>query len=224
MSREPCDPGARRTSADLDTLRAAYSLLSELLASADRSVEVPPGRLDELRARLAEAPADVTGPIDAFRSGWANEPIEPAARRPLYLGAYLFDDPERTDGADPRNGFLLETLNLFWYFGLDPTGAQPPDYLPLMVDFAAESAGRVDVREGARARRHFLEHHLAPGLVPLRAVLERASSPLVPLIRALEAAVAADLAGSAHLAPPAETSERPARKLGVRSLPMVRQP
>jgi hypothetical protein len=69
------------------------------------------------------------------------------------------------------------------------------------------------------ARRHFLEQHLAPGLPPLAAVLEARAPALAPLIRALEALVAADLARSV----PPEASRGPAREPAVRRLPIVEE-
>jgi len=214
---------------DPATLGAAYSLIGELLARSERPDEEQFGAdvaaalrgpsTGELRERLAGAPLEVTGAIDAFL---ASEPSPRARSFPLYLGAYLFEEPTATDRADPRNGYLLEMLNLYWHFGLDPRGGQPPDYLPMMLDFAGESVSRTDAPQAPVARRYFIEHHLSPGLAAFREVLERHAEPRAQLLRAAEALAAIDLVQTAHLV--VEEPAPPARKAGARSLPLVKEP
>jgi nitrate reductase molybdenum cofactor assembly chaperone len=204
---------------EMDGLVAAYHLIAELFA--------PPAardsaRIAELMRGLRGAPEQAVKAIHAFlsdpRSADEQEyirSIELAPPCPLYASAYLAGK----DASEQRR-FLFDLISVYWQFGLDPSTPEAPDYLPLMVDFAAISAGRMADRGGPRARRGFLEQSLRPCLGALRAGMEENAIPHATLVRALEAVVNADLALSAHLA---SEDPAPAGKRRVRRLPVVKE-
>jgi nitrate reductase assembly molybdenum cofactor insertion protein NarJ len=202
---------------EMDGLVAAYRLIAELFASPGAR---DGARIAELVRGLRGAPEPALNAIQAFLSDPRSvdeqehiRSIELAPPCPLYASAYLAGE----DAGEQRRCFLSDLINVYWQFGLVPSTPEPPDYLPLMVDFAAISAGRMADRGGPRARRGFLPQSLRPCLGPLRAGMEKNAIPHAALVRALEAVVDADLALSAHLASedPAPADERRVRRLPV---------
>jgi len=101
----------------------------------------------------------------------------------LYLGSHVFDEPHTCANAavSDRNGYMIELLALYRHFGLTPHRKELPDYLPLMVEFLALTAGSKDP-----VRERFIREYFLPFLPPMRAKLEGLKTPYLYLLEALE--------------------------------------
>lgn len=112
----------------------------------------------------------------------------------LYLGSHVFAEPKTCAQAavSDRNGYMLELIGIYKHFGLSLKGRELPDYLPLMVEFLALSAGREDP-----IREKFLREYLLPYLPPLHERLQGLKSPYLYLLEGLERLLKRDL--DAHL-------------------------
>jgi nitrate reductase delta subunit len=173
---------------------------------------------------LARASAAVREPIEKFFATPGADSIDEYTQTielsppcPLYLGAYLFDEPTscRGAGTSGRNGYMIELVNVYRHFGLELDGVELPDFLPVMVEFCAFSLERREL-DGIGLRRRFLEQQLRPGLAPLAARLAEYESPYALPVTALEALCAEDLVchpGTAWAPPDGE--RKPRRRLPV---------
>jgi nitrate reductase delta subunit len=157
-----------------------YKLLSVLLGYPDE-------RLAEARGEIAEAVAELPAraaekePLERFaRYLLAADPLALAQRyvetfdlrrrSSLYLGWYLHGDTRK------RGMALLRLKRLYAAAGLELVNGELPDYLPLVLEFAAlapDGAGELLLRE-----------HRAP-LELLRSNLQRAESPYADLLDAV---------------------------------------
>lgn len=214
-------------------LGACYLLIAELLLHPD---ERDATRVGALRATLGDALADASGPIAEF----LNHPLAAAAEEyvqtlelsppcPLYLGAYLFEEPAscRGAGTSGRNAYMLELAGVFRHFGFEHSGRELPDYLPLLADFLAISLDRHD-RDQTGLRRWLLERYVLPALEPLRERLAKYQSPYALLARSLAAVVCEDLrriGDRPAWRPPGSAMPAAAPRAGVRGrrLPVARE-
>lgn len=116
---------------------------------------------------------------------------------PLYLGHYLFEEPSscRGAGVSGRNAYMLELAATYRHFGMEPSGKELADYVPLVAEFLALSLARPQL-DGIGLRRRLLERHVAPALPEMRAALRKYESPYVKLVELLELLVADDIASS----------------------------
>lgn len=201
------------------TLAAAYRVIAELLLNPDsRDAE----RVDHESAALAAAPAAIRDPIASFLAAPAaadsveyTQTLELTPPCPLYLGAYIFDEPKSCRGAgmSGRNGYMIEIAAVYNHFGVALGGGELADYLPAMVEFLALSLEAKD-RDTIGLRRRFVEQQVLPGLPLLRAALEKYESPYLQLIDALQCVVENDaltmFAGPIWVPPP-EDGRRPPR-------------
>jgi nitrate reductase delta subunit len=157
-----------------------YQLLSVLLRYPDARLAAAH---DEIRAAVAGLPrrAPEREPLERFLPYLlATPPLELAQayvetfdlrrRSSLYLGWYLHGDTRR------RGMALLRLKRLYAAAGLEATGDELPDYLPLVLEFAA--LGPADAGET------LLREHRA-ALELLRATLHEAASPYAHLLDAL---------------------------------------
>lgn len=189
---------------DRDVLSASYRLIAELfLHPALRDG----ARVERLLARVAAAPAEVRQPLDAFLASDAGcsedeyvRTLELSPPVPLYLGAYLFDEPNSCRGAgmSGRNGYMLELASVYRHFGFDVDGGELPDFVPLMIEFLAISLEH-EARDRIGLRRRFVEHHVSPGLPPFADALRKYESVYAKLVEALGATVSADVAAMGDL-------------------------
>jgi len=177
-------------------LGAAYRLIAELLLN--------PGFRDE--KRVARDLGCLSGsallePIQAFlaspRSADVDEytlTLELAPPCPLYLGAYMYDEPSscRGAGASGRNGYMIEVAAIYEHFGFSVGGRELPDFVPLVIDFLAVSLEHPE-RDGIGLRRRLVDKFVRPGLPPLRKALQKYESIYDRLLEALEMAVDEDL-------------------------------
>ena len=150
-----------------------YKLLSVLLRYPDR-------RLVEAREELAAAAAG-NAPLERFVAYLAAstqselerryvETFDLRRRSGLYLSYYVHGDTRR------RGMALLRLKRLYAAAGLEPTSGELPDYLPLMLEFAAlapAGSGETLLRE------------YRPSLELLRASLRDADSPYADVLDAL---------------------------------------
>jgi nitrate reductase delta subunit len=180
-------------------LAASYRLIGELLLHpAERDDTTIQQALEIVRA----GPASILTPIERFlekpEAHSADEyvqTVELAPPCPLYLGHYLFDEPEscHSIGLSGRNEYMIELINIYKHFGFEMSNREMSDFLPVMVDFLGISLERPEFdRIGLRG--WFLENFLQPGIVPLREKLEKYESPYAMLVESLEAALKEDAA------------------------------
>ena len=153
--------------------RIPFKLLSVLLRYPDR-------RLVEAREELAAAAAG-NAPLERFVAYLAAstqselerryvETFDLRRRSGLYLSYYVHGDTRR------RGMALLRLKRLYAAAGLEPTSGELPDYLPLMLEFAAlapAGSGETLLRE------------YRPSLELLRASLRDADSPYADVLDAL---------------------------------------
>lgn len=142
-------------------------------------------RLDEeaaaALARFLEQPVSEEEYVELFE-------LEP--RCALYLGSHAFEEPNSCAQAavSDRNGYMLEVLAVYRHLGLAPNENELPDYLPLLVEFLALTAGSEDP-----VREKLIQEYILPFLPPMRARLEALKTPYLHLLEALERVLTLDL-------------------------------
>lgn len=178
-------------------LASSYRLIAELLLNP--SVR-DPARIEAERETLAFAPASVREPVKAFLASPSADDVDEYTKTleltppcPLYLGAYIYDEPKSCRGAgmSGRNGYMIEIGAIYGHFGFALDGRELADFLPAMVEFLALSLEHRD-RDTIGIRRRFVEQYVQPGLPPLRKALAKFDSAYGFLIEALQAAVDED--------------------------------
>lgn len=166
--------GMRRRSA-----ARPYQLLSVLLRYPDERVVAARDELADAVRELPRSPEKeplerflayllATGPLELAQS--YVETFDLRRRTSLYLGWYLHGDTRK------RGLALLRLKRLYAAAGLEATGDELPDYLPLVLEFAAlapDGAGETVLRE-----------HRAP-LELLRSSLREAGSPYADVLDAV---------------------------------------
>lgn len=180
------------------TRQACYELLAELLLYPEDRIEA---RLQALAKEVARAPAAIRGPILTLMASLEARDcerylsvLELAPSCPLYLGYYLFDEPRNCRGAatSGRNRYMIELAGIYRHFGLEPTGAEVPDYLPLVLEFVSFSLDRPE-RNRTGIREMLIRDYIAPALAPMQARFRQAGGCWTLAIDALVAAIEAEL-------------------------------
>ncbi len=179
-----------------ETLKQVYALIAELWCSPaeqeQESVsEQAPAVLTALTAvdtEGAEALAQFLAnpvPEEEYVALFELDPL-----CPLYLGSHVFEEPKTCAQAavSDRNSYMLELIGIYRHFGMVPNGKELPDYLPLMVEFLALTAGSSDP-----LRARFIQEYLLPFLEPIRERLAELNSPYLHLLKVLERVLAYDL-------------------------------
>ncbi len=201
-------------------LTAGYRIIAQLLLHPD---DRDGAAIASLALELDGAAADLIGEFLADAACGSREEyvqtLELSPPCPLYLGAYLFDEPTscRGAGTSGRNAYMLELSGLYRHFGFELAGGELPDYLPAVVDFLWISLEYQD-RDRIGLRRRLLKHYVLPGLDPLREALKKYHSPYGLLVSALATAVEQDLEqmdDAPAWRPPADPSGR------ITSLPVL---
>lgn len=204
-------------------LTAVYRLIAELfLYPEDRDAAL----IEAEMARLGNAPAALREPLQAFLAapGSTNPDeyvatLELAPPVPLYLGSYLYGEPETCRGAgmSGRNGYMLELSNIYRHFGVELAGGEMSDFVPVIVDFLGISLKqRAEDRIGLR--RYFVETMLINGIESLLSALRKYESPYAHLVEALRVALADDIAhmaGGPKWRPPADNHRPQVPAAGV---------
>ena len=157
---------------------AAYRFLSEVLLYPEDRDAQRLGSYAELAGRAAPEMRD------AIESMLASPELEDCdtylamfeigAKCPLYLGHYQFEEPKSCSGAaiSGRNNYMIQLKNLYRHFGFELQGGELPDYLPLMLDFLALSAGH----PAHKHRRMLVKQFMLPALPPLSKTLREAGN------------------------------------------------
>ncbi len=184
---------------DRSHLTPAYRLISELfLYPEERDTD----RIRAEMARLVEASTELRAPLEAFLAAPAAmsteeyvSTLELAPLAPLYLGAYLYEEPQtcRGAGTSGRNGYMLELANIYRHFGVELAGGEMADFVPVIVDFLAISLERRD-KDRIGLRRYFVEKLLINGIESLLSALRKCESPYAYLVDVLRVALAEDIA------------------------------
>ncbi|MFN8524517.1 MAG: nitrate reductase molybdenum cofactor assembly chaperone [Chloroflexota bacterium] len=118
-------------------------------------------------------------------------------RCPLYLGSHSFEEPQTcAQGAlSDRNGYMTELKGVYGHLGMSPNGRELPDYLPLMVEFLALTAGSDDP-----IREKLLREYMLPYLPAMRTRLTEIKTPYADLLDLLERVMRVDLEAHARVA------------------------
>ncbi len=133
---------------------------------------------------------------------------------PLYLGSYLYAEPESCRGAglSGRNGYILELANIYRHFGVELDGRELADFVPVIVEFLGLSSERED-EDDIGLRRYFVETLLVNGIESLLSALRKYESPYATLVEALRLVLREDIARMAvrpKWQPPADLDRPPA--------------
>jgi nitrate reductase delta subunit len=178
-------------------LQGAYTAIAELWCSP-RDVDTEEARrgAEEAIAGLQGLDREAAGLLSQFLQEPRSEEkyvelFELDPRCPLYLGSHAFAEPKTCAqaGISDRNGYMIELLGIYRHFGLTPNGKELPDYLPLVVELLALTAGSED-----RLRRKLIEEYVVPYLPPVRARLQELETPYLRLLEALERVLKLDVA------------------------------
>ncbi len=184
---------------DRTQLASAYRLISELFVYPE---DRDGARIAVGLAWLKGAPRQLRTPLEAFLatpgSMSAEEyvaTLELAPLAPLYLGAYLFEEPKSCRGAglSGRNGYMLELGNIYRHFGVEMTGGELADFVPIIVEFLAISLEQAD-QDRIGLRRYLVEKLLINGIESLLSALRKCESPYTHLVDALRVVLTADIA------------------------------
>ncbi|MCP4318169.1 MAG: hypothetical protein GY789_19680 [Hyphomicrobiales bacterium] len=180
-------------------LKSAYRLISELfLYPEERNTD----QIESEMAWLAEASAELRAPLENFLAAPAAmsseeyvATLELAPLAPLYLGAYLYEEPQtcRGAGTSGRNGYMLELANIYRHFGVEMAGGEMADFVPVIVEFLAISLER-EKEDRIGLRRYLVETLLINGIESLLSALRKCESPYAHLVEALRVALAEDIA------------------------------
>ena len=177
-------------------LREAYACIAELWCSPrDVRMEDVRRRAEKVAAALEGAGREAAASLSEFLRHPVSEEeyvelFELDPQCSLYLGSHVFEEPKSCAqaGLSDRNGYMIELLGVYRHLGLSPKGRELPDYLPLMVEFLALSAGSDDPVRGKLVKDYML-----PYLPPIRSRLEQLKTPYVRLLDALERVLKAEL-------------------------------
>ncbi len=179
-------------------LAASYRLIGELLLHpAERDDATIRQALETVRA----GPAAILAPIERFLDEPAShsadeyvQTVELAPPCPLYLGHYLFEEPESCHGVglSGRNEYMIELINIYKHFGFEMSNRELSDFLPVIVDFLGISLERSGL-DRIGLRRWFLEELIVPGIEPMKEKLEKYESPYALLVESLDAALKEDV-------------------------------
>lgn len=197
-------------------LAAVYRLVANLLLyPEERDADVT----EEGVRALTGAPSAIGDPLRSFLQSPASsdadeylQVLELTPPCPLYLGHYLFEEPQSCRGAgfSGRNSYMIEIGGVYRHYGFELDRGELADFLPAMAEFLAISLENPQ-RDLIGLRRRFAETYVRPALAPMREALAKYSSPYGFVIEALEAAIAVDAEqseGSPIWKPPA-TSRQP---------------
>ena len=178
-------PAPEAVPATLPGQATGYKLASVLLQYPTRALF---DGLDELDAAARSAPRAARGHLAAFLA-WlrATPPHEVAQhyvetfdlrrRSSLYLTYYRHGDTRR------RGMALLAFKTAYRAAGLEPAGAELPDYLPVVLDFAAVAPGGEDLLRRHRADLELLRRALHEAGTPYARVVDAVCAQLPRLGR-----------------------------------------
>lgn len=171
-------------------LQRAYVLVAELWCSP-RDVEVEEVRREagEVVRALRTTDPEAASLLARFLTHYPPPEEEYVAqfelnpRCSLYLGSHVFEEPKTCAQAavSDRNEYMLDLIGIYKHFGLGLKGKELPDFLPLVVEALALTAGVEDP-----IREKLVKEYVLPFLSPLRAKLDALGTPYLHLLDALE--------------------------------------
>lgn len=156
----------------VDQLVDTYRVIAEWLLYPE---SIDPALLtdafvDEACEKAAAVDPAIPGHLREFRAQFESIDLEEylgllelSPRCPLYLGSYQFQEPSTcaSAGVSDRNQYMLEMGNIFRHFGL-LVHDDLPDFLPVVVEFLALTAGAEG--EDAELRSRFIERMVWDGV------------------------------------------------------------
>jgi len=177
-------------------LQDVYALIAELWCSprdvdrqemqsnAEKSIDAL-DRLDRETADLLRQCVQNSIPEDEYIELFELDP-----RCPLYLGSHVYDEPSTCANAavSDRNVYMIELLGIYRHFGMVPNSKELPDYLPLVIEFLALTAGSEDP-----VREKLIREYLLPNLPPIQERLKELETPYRYLLDVLERVLTLDL-------------------------------
>ena len=182
-----------------EMISSCYKLLEELFIYPEaRDNEW----VDAERKNVKNYPKSIRKPIKDFLKNPAStsndeyiNTLEITPPCPLYLGTYLFDEPNSCRGAgmSGRNNYMMELSGIYNHFGFQLNVKELADYLPVILNFLSVSLAQEE-KDSIGIRRRFMEHHLLIGLPAMLESLEKYESPYGSLIEALVVILGEDLA------------------------------
>lgn len=181
-----------------EAIAAGYRVLAELFINPSKRVESDVAYwFSKIQEEFPEVAAIIHRFLQLDSSENSNEyvsTLELSPPCPLYLGSHIFEEPTTCSGisTSPRNAYMLELGGMYEHFGFDLGSIELPDFLPVMLEFAAlsienEESGAIGLR------RRFLEKYLRLGIRPLSKRLEKFESVYQLLMEAIEKLVEEDL-------------------------------
>lgn len=186
---------------DEQALVGTYHTISEWLLYPE---EIDPATLEPQAVAAIQADArqidprvaELLGTFHEQRSSVSAEQylnlLELNPRFPLYLGTHQFEEPKSCSaaGLSDRNTYMLEIGNIYRHFGFE-LSRELPDFLPVMAEFLALSAG-CDVADN-QVRIRFIDKLMIAGVRLLGEQLGKAESPYRHLMEALVICLEAEL-------------------------------
>jgi nitrate reductase delta subunit len=180
-------------------LADAYALIAELwccptgVDAVREEVRADAGRVIERLSGTHPEAADALARFLAAPAVTEEEYIdlfELQPRCPLYLGSHVYDEPKTCAGAgvSDRNEYMIELVGIYRHFGRAPNCSELPDYLPLVVECLAFTAGAKD----DPVRIKLLRDYVQPFLPPVRTRLRELGTPYLHLAEALVRLVASE--------------------------------
>jgi nitrate reductase delta subunit len=190
-----------------DDLSRVYGAIAEWLLypeEIDPDTLTPDATTETLRAAAAVSPGvaerlgrfvDERGEVDA--EAYVRL-FELSPQCPLYLGTHQFEEPKTCSsaGLSDRNTYMLEIANIYRHFGVELQG-ELPDFLPVMTEFAALSAGGPPHDEEVRQR--LIEKLMIDGVRIVAERLEQTGAPQRHLVHALQECLETELASGVEL-------------------------
>lgn len=183
---------------NINELITSYQLVAELfIYPEDRDTD----RINADLLMLEGAPL-LKASIESFLAEPSSNSVEEYVSTleltplvPLYLGSYLFDEPDSCRGAgmSGRNGYMLQLNNIYRHFGIEFAGREMSDFVPVVVEFLGLSLTRMD-KDQIGLRRYLIEALLLNAIECLMSALRKAESPYQYLVEALRVALTEDIA------------------------------
>lgn len=190
----PTDSSQRK-----EAIESVYRAVAEaLLPPEQRDRTIVARACAECGSLLPDASAELQAFFvrpEAWSEGEYISTLELAPPCPLYLGAYMFDEPTTCRGAglSGRNGYMMELARIYEHYGLRSGGRELSDFLPMAAEFLALSLCDAHERNDRGLRRRLLEHMILPALGPMIERLREYECAYASVVEALRLAILAEL-------------------------------
>jgi nitrate reductase delta subunit len=195
---------------DGTALVSSYRMLAELLLYPEERQE---DLIRQLGPLVESAPDDVRTPLLRLLAdpaihdcGSYIEELEITRNRPLYLGFYLFDEPDscQSAGTCGRNGYMIELSAIYRHYGLELGGNEMPDFLPLVLDFLALTGDRREGDESA-LRTKLIKNYVQPAVIAMHERFSEHGGAWLLAVDAVAALLRAELSELPVVSPTEDT-------------------